>query len=51
MSTLAMRLPVSPPRWRYRTLLAAGVLALPLMLVLAATQGEMAVSFITAGHS
>jgi len=51
MSTLTMRLPVSPPRWRYRTLLAAGVLALPLMLVLAATQGEMAVSFITAGQA
>jgi iron complex transport system permease protein len=43
--------PVPPLRWRYRSLIAIGVLALPLMLVLAATVGEMPVSYISAGKA
>jgi iron complex transport system permease protein len=51
MSSIAIHLPVPPLRWRYRSLIAIGVLALPLMLVLAATVGEMPVSYISAGKA
>ena len=51
MSSLAIRLPLPPLRWRYRSLIATGVLALPLMLVLAATVGEMPVSYASAGKA
>lgn len=51
MSSLAIRLPFTLPRWRYPVLMAVGIVALPLMLALAASIGDMPVSFTHAGKA
>lgn len=45
MSSQVIRMPLSLRHWRYRSIMAAGILALPLMLVFAATVGDMPVSY------
>ncbi len=44
MSILTFRVPFTVPRWRQHSLTAVGLLTLPLMLVFAATVGDMPVS-------
>ena len=51
MSSLAIRLPFTLPRWRYPVLMVVGLLTLPLMLALAASIGDMPVSFTNAGKA
>lgn len=48
MSSLVIRMPLSRRHWRYRSIMAAGILALPLMLIFAATVGDMPVSYLHA---
>ncbi len=51
MSILTFRVPSTVPRWRQHSLTAVGLLALPLMLVFAATVGDMPVSYANAGKA
>ncbi len=51
MSLLCARLPFALPNLRHRSLMAFGLLTLPLMLVFAATVGDMPVSYANAGKA
>lgn len=51
MNIVTLRVPFIAPRWRQPGLMAVGLLTLPLMLVFAATVGDMPVSYTTAGKA
>jgi iron complex transport system permease protein len=44
-------MPLTLPRWRQHSLTVVGLLTLPLMLVFAATVGDMPVSYTNAGKA
>ena len=51
MSIMILRAPFTLPRWRQHSLMAVGIVTLPLMLVFAATVGDMPVSYANAGKA
>jgi len=48
---MIFRAPFTLPRWRQHSLMAVGIVTLPLMLVFAATVGDMPVSYTNAGKA
>ncbi|MCU6668177.1 iron ABC transporter permease [Enterobacteriaceae bacterium H4N4] len=48
MNSRALYRLFSRPHWRYHSIMASGILALPLMLIFAATVGDMPVSYLHA---